>query len=119
MRADWKGQSHEENESVTLCSKEISNQISRISFLNMVEQKNSPENHLNITEGMRGRKGEKYGKTEGKGCDQYHIGTKRPFHAFIQRKRPLENLAVCGKAPVGRRCLYPAAEKVPGADAAM
>lgn len=71
-----------------------------------------------LTERMRGRKGG--GKTERKQCDQHRCRTQWPCHASIWRKRALKNLAVCGKAPsVGEHSLYPAAEKVPGTDAAM
>ena len=121
MGVDWKGQSPEENESVTLWDKEIfKSSMEDILPRHRGEQKKSVENHLNITEGMRRRKGEKDGKTEGKGCDQHYRGTQWPFHTSIWRKRALKNPAVCGKAPsVGEHCLYPAAKKVPGTDAAM
>lgn len=101
--------------------KKFSNQIPRISFLDTeVRKKHSLENLLNLTEGMRIRKGEKYGKTEGKRCDQHCRGTQWPFLASEWRKRALKNPAVCGKAPsVGERCLHPAAEQVTGMDAAM
>lgn len=52
--------------------KKFSNQILRIFFLD--RKKTNLEKHVNVTE-VRGKKGEKGGKREGKGWDQHFRGT--------------------------------------------